>query len=100
MLNEEGPRSPGSAEFTVTLNAALVPCAFAIVICWLPVGTVEGTRAFTRARDARANEFSAYAGTWKSDDPARALYFGIQGAKLERPLPPGLEANLATAVTN
>jgi WD40 repeat protein len=49
---------------------------------------------------ARARELSAYAATWKSDDPARALYFGVQAANLERPLPPGLESTLATALSN
>jgi WD40 repeat protein len=49
---------------------------------------------------ARAREFSAYAATWKTEDPARALYFGLQAAKLEQPLPPGLDSVLATALSN
>jgi len=48
---------------------------------------------------ARARELSANAATWKSDDPARALYFGLQAAKLERQSP-GLESVLATALSN
>ena len=50
-------------------------------------------------QQARARELSANAATWKSDDPARALYFGLQAAKLER-LSPGLESVLATALSN
>jgi hypothetical protein len=42
-------------------------------------------RAERAAQVARAGELSANAATWKSDDPARALYFGLRAAKLERP---------------
>lgn len=51
-------------------------------------------------RKARAGELSALAATWKSDDPARALYFGLQAAKLEPPAPPGLESVLTSALSN
>ena len=50
-------------------------------------------------QQARAGELVANAATWKSEDPARALYFGLQAAKLERPSP-GLESVLATALSN
>jgi WD40 repeat protein len=56
-------------------------------------------RAEQATQHARARELSANAATWKSDDPARALYFGLQAAKLERPSP-GLESVLATALSN
>jgi hypothetical protein len=49
---------------------------------------------------ARASEFSTYAATLKTDDPAAALYLGVQAAKLELPLPPELEFTLATALSN
>ena len=50
-------------------------------------------------RQARARELTAYAALSQSNDPARALYLGLRVAQMERPLPPGVEAVLATALT-
>jgi energy-coupling factor transporter ATP-binding protein EcfA2 len=51
-------------------------------------------------RHARARELTAYAALSQSDDPARALYLGLRVGEMARPLPPGLEQVLATALTN
>ena len=51
-------------------------------------------------RHARARELTAYAALSQSEDPARALYLGLRAGEMARPLPPGLEQVLATALTN
>ena len=52
------------------------------------------------ANEARAEKMSANATRWESDDPARALYFGLQASIPQHPLPPGLNSVLATALSN
>ena len=79
----------------------------AIVLALLAAGASWAALLINRQKDkaeqatqqARAGELSANAATWKSEDPAAALYFGLQAAKLERPSP-GLESVLATALSN
>ena len=53
----------------------------------------------SQRQERRARELTAYAALSQSNDPARALYLGLRVAQMERPLPPGVEAVLATALT-
>jgi len=80
--------------FWILAGVAIGFALMAAVAWWVAVTQRNLTQR------AQAREFGAYAATWKSEDPARALYFGLQSAKLEHPLSPGLESVLATALSN
>jgi WD40 repeat protein len=77
------------------LAGVAIGCALLAAVAWW---VAISQRKLTKR--AQAREFSAYAATWKSEDPARALYFGLQAANLEQPLLPGLDSILASALSN
>ena len=73
--------------------------------CWWPRwprwgSTRCGPRSSREAAASRARELTAHAALSQSEDPARALYLGLRAGEMARPLPPGLEQVLATALTN
>jgi hypothetical protein len=63
------------------------------------VAGIATLNAVRQQKVAESRQLAANAATWQSDDPARALYFGLQTAKLGR-LPQGLESVMATALSN
>jgi hypothetical protein len=49
---------------------------------------------------ARARELTEYAAQLQTEDPAQSLYLGLRAFRIANSMPPGLEAVLATSLTN
>jgi WD40 repeat protein len=94
--SEEQAKSRYWAMIAAVILAAVV--AVGIFFAWSQSRERNHLRASYTA--ARARELTALAALSQTDDPARAAYLGLKAAEMVHPLPPSLEAVLATALTN